>query len=132
MFKSLPKTLLLLALVVPTAGFLSASQTDLTDAASAILHAGTAASKVAKLRQVPSVGAIDVNWHNASPVSDLGNELINLGIYADRNAAGVSQLRHALAANPVTRRALAANGISVGRVVGVQIGATGSLRLYLE
>jgi hypothetical protein len=132
MFKSLPKALLLLALVVPTAGFLSASQTDLTDAASAILGAGKTAAKVAKLRQVPSVGAIDVNWHHASPVSDLGNELINLGIYADRNAAGVSQLRHALAANPVTRHALAANHISVGRVVGVQIGATGSLRLYLE
>jgi hypothetical protein len=130
MFKSLPKALLIVALVIPAAGFLN--EGELTDAASAIMHAGTVAPKVAALRRVPSVGVLNVNWHLASPLSDYGNELINLGIYADRNAAGVARLRHALGGNPVTRNALASHGVNVGRVVGVEIGATGSLRVFTE
>jgi hypothetical protein len=130
MFRFAPKALLAAALLASTTGFISASQTDITDATSAILHAGTVASRVATLRQVPSVGAVYIDSHSVSPLSDLGNELNNLEIYADRNAAGVSRLRHALSANPVTRRALAAHGLSIGRILGVQVGATGSLRVY--
>jgi hypothetical protein len=34
-------------------------------------------------------------------------------------------------ANPVTRKALERRGISIARVVGVQVSSSGSLRVYL-
>jgi hypothetical protein len=52
-------------------------------------------------------------------------------ISAEKNAAGITRLRAALKANPVTRKALAARGISINRVVGVRISSNGSLLLYL-
>ena len=48
-----------------------------------------------------------------------------------RNAAGISKLRKALAANPVTRNALAKRGIPIGIVAGVRVSSNGSLRLYV-
>jgi hypothetical protein len=40
-------------------------------------------------------------------------------------------LRAALRANPATRKALAAHGISIDRVVGVRVGSHGALRIFL-
>lgn len=132
MFKFLSKTLMIVALVVPTAAFLGADESDINDATSAVLHASSAAPKVAALRHVPSVGAIDVDPSGASPSSDVGGQLYSLAIIAERNTAGIARLRHALAGNPVTRNALASNGVNIGRVVGVEIGATGALRVFTD
>ena len=43
-----------------------------------------------------------------------GTSYAEYQVFAQRNAAGISKLRKALAANPATRNALAKNGVPVG------------------
>ena len=52
-------------------------------------------------------------------------------VSAGKNYIGIKRLRAALAANPATRRALADRGISIGRVVGVDVYSSGAIRLYV-
>ena len=99
-----------------------------------IMAAGSRAAQVRKLRHVPSVGAVRLGtpytmfrWRDDSGLPDWRS----LRIIASRHAKGIARLRAALAANPVTRRAIERHGIPLDRVVGVRIGSNGALRLYL-
>lgn len=132
MFNSLiPQLLLVLTLTVPTAAFAQLENSAPEEATSAVLNAGSTANQIHHLRQVPSVGVIYVDDRYASPLSRAGEEGRSLGIYAERNAAGVTKLRRALQSNPVTRRAIAEHGINLRQVIGVSIGTTGSLRFFI-
>ena len=98
---------------------------------SAILSAGSRAAAVSKLRKVPSVGVVNLNFHY---VPLLRNDDADPAVYkisAGRNIGGIKRLRAALAANSATRRALARHGVSIGRVVGVDIYSNGSIRVYI-
>jgi hypothetical protein len=100
-------------------------------AQAAIMSAGSRAGAISRLKAVPSVGVINlkIRW-----VPTFRSDVPDVAEYrnsAGKNFSGIKRLRNALAANPVTRRALASRGISIGRVVGVDISSNGSLRLYL-
>ncbi len=101
------------------------------EAYSAVMGAGRNAILVRHLRQVPSVGVITVRGGSSASVGS-GDESGDVQMIAQQNAAGVNQLRRALAANPVTHKALAANGVDIGKVLGVQIGGSGSLRVFVD
>jgi hypothetical protein len=62
---------------------------------------------------------------------DDAHDVAAFKISAGKNFSGIRRLRAALAANPATRRALSVRGISVNRVVGVDIYSNGSIRLYI-
>ena len=133
MLKSCLKTILVLvALVTPGAALAQFDSSQITEASSAILGAGKTASAIGGLHNVPSVGVIHIDWGFASSFSHMGNEIATLKIYEERNAGGIAQLRHALGANQVTRRALANHGVNINQVVGVSIGGSGSLRVFVD
>ena len=133
MLKSIAKiTLLSLACALPQQAQAQISDLQITEASSAILGAGTVAAQVRHLHQVPSVGIFRLSGGAASPLSHLGDEISTLEIYAERNAAGVRQLRRALAGNPVTRHTMAEHNVNVSHVIGVSVGSTGSLRFFIE
>ncbi len=97
-----------------------------SEAWNAVLWAGKYAEVVRHLHDVPSVGIERMNLGSAAPGR---NEKGDIQIVAGENG-GVWELRHALSANPVTRHALEAHGVDVSDVLGVQVGASGSLRLF--
>jgi hypothetical protein len=101
------------------------------EAYSAVMGAGKNADLVRHLRAVPSVGVITVRG-GSSPSLGSGDESGDVQMIAQQNAAAINQLRHALAANPVTRKALATNGVDIGKVLGVQIGGSGALRVFVD
>lgn len=104
---------------------------DPSEAATAILSAGTRAAQIRGPRSVPSVGVIHVG-NDSSPTMGLIDENIRtLIISTQRNHAGIVKLRAALVANATTKRALAANGVAINHVVGVEIGSNGSLRVFV-
>ena len=105
---------------------------DPAEATSAILFAGKNAALVRGLRQVPSVGVIRINEGSTARFNRWDDEVGGLRIYAEKNAFAISQLRVALSRNPVTRAALADHGVAIGRIVGVQVGASGSLRVFVD
>jgi hypothetical protein len=119
-----------LAAVAPATA--QVTELDASLAYSAIMSAGSRAAQVARLRNVPSVGVVRLDIRR-SPAWDNGSipsiyEYRNL---AAKHAGGIARLQRALRVNSVTRHALAARGIDVYRVVGVQVSSNGSLRLYL-
>ena len=122
--------------LVPVAAIFSApafafGEDDVTAAQSAIMSAGTRAAHVRRLRNVPSVSVVHLTSRAHSRFrSDLPDPA-EFRISAEKNWAGIQRLRAALAANPVTREALAAHGVNLSRVVGVMISSSGSLRLYV-
>jgi len=120
-----------LALAAPAAWAQLDSSTD-TEALSAVLGAGRVAAQIRSLHHVPSVGVIRIDYAFASPFSRQGEQATRLQIFADQNQGAINQLRRALRANPVTRRALAQQGIAVQRIEGVSIGSSGSLRVFVE
>jgi hypothetical protein len=133
MLKSCLKTVLvLMALATPIAALAQMDISQITEASSAILGAGKTAAEIRSLQHVPSVGVIHLNWGSESSFSHLGNEIATLRIYEERNAGGIAQLRHALGTNQVTRRALASHGITINQVMGVSIGSSGSLRVFVD
>lgn len=98
---------------------------------SAILSAGSRAAAISRLRKIPSVGVVNLNIRYVPLLrSDAADQAV-YRISAGRNVGGIKRLRAALAANPATRRALASHGISIGRVVGVDIYSNGSIRVYI-
>ena len=127
------KTILVFgALLGPVAAQAFVDQSQISEAESAILDAGKNASVIHGLHGVPSLGVIHIPfWYN-SPVSESGNQVARLRILEERNAGGIGKLRHALSANPATRQALSKHGVNMGQVVGVQIGSTGSLRVFVD
>ena len=104
---------------------------DTYKADAAILSAGSRAAAISRLEVVPSVGVVNLNirfvprFHSDAP--DVAEFKVSVG----KNLSGIRRLRAALAANPATRRALSVRGISVSRVVGVDIYSNGSIRLYI-
>ena len=133
MFKSLASVILVaLSIVLPTAAQAQIDSFQTTEATSDILGAGRTAQEIRHLRQVPSVGVFDISFGAASPFSQAGDDVSKLEIFAEKNAVGVNLLRRALAANPVTRRTMAQHGVNVNRVLGVSVGATGSLRFFID
>jgi hypothetical protein len=99
-----------------------------------IMRAGTTAPKISHLKHVPSIGVINLRLDSISMsriIGDYTESIQDYRLTVERNAAGVNRLRAALKANPVTRRALADYGVSISRVVAVDIGSNGSLRVYV-
>jgi hypothetical protein len=100
-------------------------------AEAAILSAGSRAAAISRLRAVPSVGVVNLNIRTVPRFRSNETDVAEYKVSAGKNFSGIKRLRNALAANPVTRRALGIRGISIGRVVGVDISSNGSLRLYI-
>jgi hypothetical protein len=100
-------------------------------AEAAIISAGSRAGAVTRLKAVPSVGLINLNIRRVPRFGSDVPDIAEFRVSASKNFSGIKRLRNALASNPVTRRALAIRGISIGRVVGVDISSNGSLRLYV-
>lgn len=103
---------------------------DAYKADAAILSAGSRAAAISRLKSVPSVGVVNLNIRYMSRFRDDSHDVTAFKISAGKNFSGIRRLRAALAANPATRRALSVRGISVDRVVGVDIYSNGSIRLY--
>lgn len=100
-------------------------------AEAAILSAGSRAAAISRLRAVPSVGVVNLNIRTVPRFRSSETDVAEYRISAGKNFSGIKRLRNALASNPVTRRALASRGISIGRVVGVDVYSSGSIRLYV-
>jgi hypothetical protein len=111
---------------LPTQAF--ADDTYKADAA--ILSAGSRAAAISRLKSVPSVGVVNLNIRFMPRFRDNAHDITAFKVSAGKNFSGIRRLRAALAANPATRRALSVRGISVDRVVGVDIYSNGSIRLY--
>lgn len=103
-----------------------------SELASAILSAGSASAKIRNLKSVPSVGIVRVQFGFVPRLSDDGENTSTLLLSAERNSAGIAKLRAALNSNPVTRSALAEHGVNLRRVIGVNVSANGSLRLFVK
>ena len=127
--KIAPTSLIALALALPTTAHAQLDSASNIEATSAVLDAGLAAPEIRQLRNVPSVGVISLanGFRTRLGIYDNSVEMM-----ASQNGYWVSRLRHALTANPVTRRAMAEHGVDVNRVDGVSIGSTGSLRFFVE
>ena len=100
-------------------------------AEAAIMSAGSKAAAISRLKSVRSVGVVNLSFRNVPRFRTNAPDVSEFKVSAGKNFIGVKRLRAALVANPVTRRALANRGISIGRVVGVDIYSSGSLRLYI-
>jgi hypothetical protein len=100
-------------------------------AEAAIMSAGSRAGAVSRLKAVPSVGVINLNIRRVPTFGSEVPDIAEFRVSASKNFSGIKRLRNALASNPATRRALAIRGISIGRIVGVDISSKGSLRLYV-
>lgn len=100
-------------------------------AEAAILSAGSRAAAISRLKAVPSVGVINLNIRQVPLFRSDAPDVAEFKISAGKNFSGIKRLRAALSANPATRRALSNRGISVNRVVGMDIYSNGSIRLYI-
>lgn len=100
-------------------------------AEAAIMSAGSRAAAISRLKAVPRVGVVNLNIRRVPRFGSDVPDIAEFRVSAGKNFSGIKRLRNALASNPVTRRALAIRGISIGKVVGVDISSNGSLRLYL-
>ena len=100
-------------------------------AEAAIMSAGSKAAAISRLESVRSVGVVNLSFRNVPRFRSRAPDVSEFKVSASKNFSGIKRLRNALAANPVTRRALATRGISIGRVVGVDVYSSGSIRLYI-
>ena len=121
-----------LVLALPTAARAQIDSPAVIEGTSAIFDAAQAAEQIRHLRQVPSVGVLYIEGGGVFTSSHIGEQLSSMEILAERNAANINILRHALRANPVTARTMAEHHVNVNHVIGVSIGATGSLRFFIE
>jgi hypothetical protein len=116
-----------------------------------IMRSGATAARVRKIKAVPSVGVVNLRLSHRNRALELLDEPfhrhhrlhsnLDFGFFDDdysdyrvaasRNAAGVKKLQDALRANPATRKALASRRISITRIVGVEVGSSGALRVYI-
>lgn len=104
---------------------------DAYKAEAAIMSAGSRAAAISRLKAVPSVGVVNLKIRRVPTLRSNVPDVAEYKISAGKNFSGIKRLRNALATNPVTRRALASRGISIGKVVGVDVSSNGSLRLYI-
>lgn len=100
-------------------------------AMSAIMNAGRRADEVKSITKVPSVGVVRLDYRLVPTVGSDVPTWPEYKIMVQKFSGGVNKLRRALVANPVTRAALAKNGVEAWQVAGVQISSKGSLRLYI-
>jgi hypothetical protein len=100
-------------------------------AEAAILSAGSRAPAISRLKAIPSVGVVNLSFRYVPSFRTDEPDVSDFRISASKNFNGIRHLRAALAANPATRHALSVHGISVKRVVGVDIYSNGSIRLYI-
>lgn len=100
-------------------------------AEAAILSAGSRAAAISRLKSVRSVGVVNLSFRNVPRFRTNAPDVSEFKVSAGKNISGIKRLRAALAANPATRRALASRGIAIGRVVGVDVYSSGSIRLYI-
>ncbi|MFN0191246.1 MAG: hypothetical protein ACKVP5_04610 [Aestuariivirga sp.] len=128
------KTIVAAATISLAASFAPApvqAQPEAAFAQSAMMSAGSRAAQIRQLDQVPAIGVIRLDFRYVSTkYNDNEEDPAYFRRIAERNSAGIAKLRAALRANPVTRKALAARGIPINRIVGVNIGSRGALRLY--
>ena len=99
-----------------------------------IMRAGSTAQKISRIRNVPSVGVINLRRDSIGSsrfIGDYTDTIQEYRLTVEKNAGGINRLRAALRANPATRRALADHGVSLSRVVAVDVGSNGSLRVYI-
>jgi hypothetical protein len=96
-----------------------------------IMRAGATAAKIKRLKSVPSVGLIDLSKRRGPRYASEFDAIIEYRLAVQRNAGGVKALRAALRGNAVTRRALTSRGIDISRVVGVDVGSNGALRVFI-
>lgn len=97
----------------------------------AIISAGSRAAVISRLKKVPSVGGVNLNIRYVPLLRSDDSDVAEFKVSAGKNFSGISRLRAALVANPATRHALSNHGISVNRVVGVDIYSNGSIRVYI-
>lgn len=121
----------LLGLAVPALAPAQAMSGNTYKADAAILSAGSRAAAISRLKGVPGVGVVNLKIRFVPMFRSSQPDVATYRISAGKNAAGIKRLRAALAANPATARALAGRGISIGRIVGVDIYSNGSIRVYI-
>jgi hypothetical protein len=96
-----------------------------------VMRAGATAGKILAIEAVPAMGVVNLR-HVARPRLESDWDTVeDFRVNIDRNYADIKRLRRALKANPVTRRALEAKGISIGRVVAADVYSSGAIRVYL-
>ncbi len=116
---------------VPAEAYARVSSVDSNEAQSAILSAGSRASQIAKIRNVPSIGVIDLSFAPRSVEYGTAASFSEFKIMAERNYSGIQKLRRALAQNPATRAAIAKTSVSIKNIAGVSVSSNGSLRLFI-
>lgn len=114
-----------------TSALAQVTNIDVQWAISSIMMAGKRANQVPGIKKVPSVGVIRLDIPTVPMFRGDIPDWQDFKIMTQKNAAGVAKLQKALAANPVTRAALAKNRVQPWQVAGVQIGSNGALRLYI-
>jgi hypothetical protein len=119
-----------IAVSAPSITSAQVTEADSINAQSAILSAGSRASQIRHLKEIPSVGVIDLSYGRRLRLHGDIPDAAEFEISAQKNAGGVGRLQAALRANPVTRSTLADHGVAINRVVGVEISSNGSLRIY--
>jgi hypothetical protein len=127
--KFAPVAFVAFSLTLPTAAQAQMDSAEYIEATSAVMDAGLAAPEIRHLHNVPSVGVISLADGHRTRTGNYDN---SIEMIASQNGYWISRLRHALVANPATRRAMAEHGVDVSRVDGVSIGSTGSLRFFVE
>lgn len=135
-FKALPLAFALcaaaaLAPATASSALAQVTNIDVQWATSSIMMAGKRAGQVPGIKKVPSVGVIRLDVPTVPMFRGDIPDWQDFKIMTQKNAAGVAKLQRALAANPVTRAALARNHVQPWQVAGVQIGSNGALRLYI-
>ena len=92
------------------------------------MSAGSKAATISRLKSIPSVGVVNLSFRNMPRFRTGAPDVSEFKVSASKNFSGIKRLRNAVASNPVTRRALAIRGISIGRVVGVDVYSSGWIR----
>ena len=117
-------------IVLSSAPQAQVSEIDANFAWTSIMSAGDRAPLVARVRNVPSVGVIRLDFFRA-PRQDSIPDYGSFKMLARKYSGGIARLQAAMRGNPAVRNALEERGIPISRVVGVQVGSNGALRLYL-
>jgi hypothetical protein len=133
---ALSKLSLMALLTLPVSAVPTVAQADLVSGVpvdAIIMRSGSSAARISKVRSVPSVGVVNLRLY-AKPRLFAQSDFDTIEDYrltVQRNYAGVKRLRAALKANPATRRALAASGIAISRIVAADVSSNGSFRVYV-
>jgi hypothetical protein len=93
----------------------------------AIMSAGFRASSISKLKVVPNVTVINLNFSTTRRYGGNHPSPSDLKVSVSKNYKGIKRLQAALAANPATRTALSRRHVGVNRVVGIDIYSSDSM-----